>query len=307
LLPKLYHALTRQLKEQGEGYEGMIYRKVAASDMVELDSRLDFEHYYFVGFNALSASEKQLFRKMKNRGVASFFWDYDELYLENEAMEAGRFLRENIREFPPPADLGVFRNLKTGTPIRIFDLPSDVLQAKTINQLLRERTSTIKEANDTAIIACDENLLMPVLVSLPEQVDLVNITMGYPFSNTPLSSFVEAVLRLYRNARTTGGDRIRYYNKDVLSVLNHQYYKLISDADPATIVERIIHENRVYVHPDFFSDDFSRSIFRPVTNPEELCNVLNDLLLFILERLQNEDGHQYSASRLPGNPLQDFR
>ena len=293
LLPKLYHSLTNALNSKGEGYEGMIYRKVAESDMLVLDSRMEYEHYYFVGFNALSESEKQLFRKMKKKGVASFFWDYDEHYMENESMEAGRFLRENLREFPPPADLDIFRNLSTDLPVRIFDLPSDVLQAKTLNQLLRERASPIEEANDTAIIACDENLLMPVLVSLPEQVDLVNITMGYPFSNTPLSSFIETILRLYRNARNSAGERTRYYNRDVLSVLNHQYYKLISATDPATEVKRIIHENRVYIEPDFFSDAFARSIFRSVNTASALCDVLNDLLMFILTRLQEEDGHRY--------------
>lgn len=293
MLPRLYHALSRVLSQKNEGYEGMIYRRVAESEMAALDERLQHGHYYFIGFNALSTSEKQLFRKLKKRGTASFFWDYDERYLENEAMEAGRFLRENISEFPPPADLGIFRNLRTDADIRIFDLPSDVLQAKTVNQILRERTASISEANDTAIIACDENLLMPVLVSLPEQVDLVNITMGYPFSNTPLNSFIDGILRLYRNARTAADGSTKYYNKDVLSVLNHQYYKLISATDPATIVERIIHENRVYIEPGLFTDDFARSIFRQVTNAAELCSVMDALLMFVLGRLQAEEKHQY--------------
>ncbi len=293
LLPKLYHALVNTLQARGEGYEGMIYRKVAESDVFALHNQLSHAHYYFIGFNALSTSEKQLFRKMKNRKVASFFWDFDEYYLENEAMEAGRFLRENIREFPPPADLGIFRNLEAEQEIRIFDLPSDVLQAKTVHQLLQERTSPIEEANDTAIIACDENLLMPVLVSLPEQVDLVNITMGYPFSNTPLNSFIEGILRLYRNARASGNNRTRYYNRDVLSVLNHQYYKLISKTDPTALVDQIIGENRVYVEPAFFQDDFSRTIFRPVTTAYELRNVMNELLMFILQRLQEAETHHY--------------
>lgn len=293
LLPKLYHALAGKLSERDEGYEGLIYRKVAESDMAALDQKLEYQHYYFVGFNALSSSEKELFRKLKKQGVASFFWDYDERYLAHEAMEAGRFLRENIRAFPPPADLDIFRNLETDTRIRIFDLPSDVLQAKTVHQIMRERTGSITEANDTAIIACDENLLMPVLVSLPEQVDLVNITMGYPFSNTPLNSFIEAILRLYRNARNNADSSTRYYNKDVLSVLNHQYYRLISATDPAAIVAKIIHENRVYIEPGLFTDEFGRSVFRPVRTTVELCSVLDDLLVYILGKLQAEESHQY--------------
>jgi CRISPR/Cas system-associated exonuclease Cas4 (RecB family) len=293
LLPELYHALKELLAEKGEGYEGMMYRAVAETDMATLFERLVDTHYYFVGFNALSKSEKMLFGKLQKRGLASFFWDYDQEYISDASMEAGRFLRENIVQFPPPADLGVFSNLKTDRDIRIFDLPSDILQSKTIHKLLSERKSTITEANDTAIIACDENLLMPVLVSLPEQIDLVNITMGYPFSNTPLFSFVESILRLYRNKRVSKSGTFSFYNKDVLSVLNHQYFKLISDEDPTALAHKIVYENRVYVEPSFFNGGFAAVIFREVTTVDQLCRYLDDLLQHILGRLLNEEGHQY--------------
>ncbi len=293
LLPELYHALKEHLAEKGEGYEGMMYRAVAETDMAALFEKLVDKHYYFVGFNALSKSEKMLFGKLQKRGIASFFWDYDEEYITDSSMEAGRFLRENIVQFPPPIDLEVFNNLKSDREIRIFDLPSDILQSKTIHTLLSERKSTISEANDTAIIACDENLLMPVLVSLPEQVDLVNITMGYPFSNTPLFSFVESILRLYRNKRISKSGTFAFYNKDVLSVLNHQYFKLISDEDPAAVADKIIYENRVYVEPSFFNGGFASVVFREVTTVDQLCSYLDELMRHILGRLLNEQEHQY--------------
>jgi CRISPR/Cas system-associated exonuclease Cas4 (RecB family) len=118
--------------------------------------------------------------------------------------------------------------------------------------------------------------------------------MGYPFRNTPLSSFVDTILRLYRNARSTSGDGTRFYNKDVLSVLNHQYYKLISGTDPSAYVKRIIHENRVYIEPGFFSEAFPRAIFRSVSTAIELCTTLDELMMFMLRRLQDEEGQQYN-------------
>ncbi len=292
LLPVLYKELRSLLLARGEGYEGMIYRVVAEMEIAELNKMLSDNHYYFVGFNALSKSEKVLFSKLKKRGVASFFWDYDIEYIHDESMEAGRFLRENLVMFPPEADLGIFNNLKREREIRIFDLPSDILQAKSLHTLLSDRREKITEANDTTIVACDENLLMPVLVSLPEQVELVNITMGYPFSNTPLFSFIESILRLFRNMRK-GTSGTGFYYKDVLSVLNHQYYKLISDEDPAIPVKGIIHENHMYVDPSFFTEGFAAQVFRQVSSTDELCKYLGELVEYILERLLREEVHRY--------------
>jgi CRISPR/Cas system-associated exonuclease Cas4 (RecB family) len=293
LLPKLYGELKAHCQQQKIGYEGMIYRSVAEEEMVSLHEKLKSDHYVFVGFNALSNSEKSLFSKLRKREMASFFWDYDEGYITDASMEAGRFMRHNIVQFPPPVDLGIFRNLEKAREIRIFDLPSDILQAKTVYQVLAEREDKVTEANDTAIIACDENLLMPVLVSLPEQIDQVNITMGYPFNNTPLFSFIEGVLKLYRNARTSSAGQYGFYNRDVLSVLNHQYYRLISGEDPAVAIRKIAQENHVYVMPAFFPDGFAQILFREVHTVAELCSLLNGILRYILDRLLNEEEHQY--------------
>lgn len=293
LLPQLYSELKAHCKQEKIGYEGMIYRSVAEAEMAALHEKLQSNHYVFIGFNALSNSEKNLFSKLRKRELASFFWDYDEGYITDTSMEAGRFMRHNIVQYPPPVDLGIFRNLEKEREIRIFDLPSDILQAKTVHQVLAEKDGTVTEANDTAIIACDENLLMPVLVSLPEQIDQVNITMGYPFSNTPLFSFIEGVLKLYRNARTTSAGHFVYYNRDVLSVLNHQYFRLISGEDPGVFIRKITQENHVYVAPAFFPEGFAHILFREVHTVTELISLLNGILRYILERLLNEEEYQY--------------
>jgi CRISPR/Cas system-associated exonuclease Cas4 (RecB family) len=292
LLPLIYRELNAELIKGGVGYEGMIYRNVAEMDLAELSEKLQHEHYTFVGFNALSSSEKKLFSVLKKKDAASFFWDYDEQYIQDESMEAGRFLRENLKLFPPPLDLGIFSSLKNGRNIRIFDLPSDVLQAKTVHQLISERDSSIEEANDTAIIACNENLLMPILFSLPEQVDLVNITMGYPFSSTPLSSFIDSLLRVQRNVRISKAGKVSFYHRDVLSVLNHQYFKLVSQENPSKFVRSIIRENRVYIDAKFFSDGFASIIFSEIKTVTDLCAYLEQVLRFILNNLLEEDEGQ---------------
>ena len=57
------------------------------------------------------------------------------------------------------------------------------------------------ECTDTALVFCDEELLMPVLMSVPGTVEEINVTMGYPMKNTPVYSFMDAFLRLQHNLR----------------------------------------------------------------------------------------------------------
>lgn len=294
MLPDIYTMLKAQLGKSREGYEGMIYRTVAEMDITEIHARLKHQHYYIIGFNALTTSEKMLFSKLQKKGVVSFYWDYDEAYINDTSMEAGRFLRENLVNFPPPDDLGIFNMLQKERAITIIDLPSDVLQAKMVYQILEGSGHAIHEANDTAIIACDENLLMPVLFSLPETVEQVNITMGYPFSNTPLSSFIEAVLRLQKNVRKAKSGKTSFYHKDVLSVLNHQYFRLVNKEDTTPVTTAIRRENRVYIEADYFITGFSQIVFREIQTAVELCDYLGKLVQYVLTRLLNEEKNSHN-------------
>ena len=51
------------------------------------------------GFNALNGCEKQIFTWLQKHG-AEFFWDYDHHYTDDAFSEAGRFMRDNLEQFP---------------------------------------------------------------------------------------------------------------------------------------------------------------------------------------------------------------
>ncbi|MCF8226541.1 MAG: PD-(D/E)XK nuclease family protein [Bacteroidales bacterium] len=293
VLPSVYKKLNARLRDEGKGYEGMLYREASGMDMVVMDEIISGRQFYFVGFNALCEAEKRLFRKLQKRNNATFFWDYDEMYLNDQSREAGRFIRNNIREFPPPVDLGIFSNLGNRTSIRIYDLPTNVLQAKTMHDILLEHQSPVEDPDDTAVILCDENLLMPVLVSLPENIEQVNITMGYPFRSTPLNSFVEGIIKLQSNTRTSKKNSGSFYHKDVLSILNHQYYKNLTGNDTRDLISRLVKENHVYVGEEYFEDQFARKIFRRTGTIDLFCDYLRDILEYVLKNLPGVEGGFY--------------
>ena len=62
-----------------------------------------------------------------------------------------------------------------------------------------------ENAHHTAVVLADENLLMPLLTSLPEDMGDINITMGHPLKQTLVYTFLKHLIDLQRNAVVTDG------------------------------------------------------------------------------------------------------
>lgn len=286
VLYQVYTEFRHQLKEREIAYEGMRYRNIIDELLEKDDFEWPWEKVWICGFNALSVSEKQLFIRLRNAGMAVFFWDYDKQYVEDEIHEAGHFMRANLEEFPPEKDFDPgFSGLSDQKNIQIISLPSDILQAKELYAILD--SSNPKETdshsfNKTAIVLGDETLLPAVLNSLPESIEKLNITMGFPVSLTPVYSFVEALLKMQLNfsrKKNQGG----FYYKDILSVLNHQYIKAFYGRDTGKLIEAINRNNRIFLkEEEFAGDPFLSSLFKRIPESRKmtiwLTGILNDIM-----------------------------
>ena len=166
----------RVLVGQGIAYEGMLYRNVAVEDSLTFE----YEHYLFVGFNVLQTVERTLFRKLKDANKALFYWDYDDYYLKNENAEAGLFLKQYLQEFPNAiSDTSAFQHFNDPKTITYISSTTEDAQARYLPTWLL-KNDRIKDGKDTAIVMCDENLLQSVIHCLPDELENVNITTGYP-------------------------------------------------------------------------------------------------------------------------------
>ena len=96
LLYPCYSQLKINLKKKSLAYEGMIYRDVAEKIAENKLTDQAWNKILFIGFNALNEAEKIIFRYLQNSKQGEFYWDYDRYYIDNPAIEAGRFLRKNI-------------------------------------------------------------------------------------------------------------------------------------------------------------------------------------------------------------------
>ena len=257
ILYNVYIQLNQLLDEGQYAYEGKIYRTV--SDLISANKlNVQGEKYIFVGFNALTPCEKKLFHYLKNQEKAEFYWDYDEYYLQNH--EAGRFIRENLKEFPNMLEYNA-SGMKADKKIRFLNTSYDIAQAKILPELLKDKKVPANDPNNTAIVLPDEHLLLPVLNSLPDTIDGINVTMGYPVSITPAYSLLLALIELQKNAKTNDQE-VLFYHKDVLSILNHQYIGLLKDEHTEQLVHNIKKHNKVYVKAEELREaEFMKKIF----------------------------------------------
>ena len=187
VLYPLYTQLNEELAADGLAYEGALYRRAIEeleTGRTELPGNIST--YVFVGFNVLDRVEESLFSLLQQRGKALFYWDYDVAYMSQSSSvnEAGIFLRANIEKFPNQLPSSCFDNLFSTEEknIEFVSAPTENAQARSAAQWLREHIT--EDEKRTAVVLCNENLLQPLLHSLPPEVKEVNVTKGYPLHHT---------------------------------------------------------------------------------------------------------------------------
>ncbi len=289
MLPLLYQRLRTELMNRGEGYPGMQYREIAERiGRNEMDAS-GYQRTIVAGFNALNACEKRIFGWLQQLG-AQFFWDYDQFYTADPSNEAGRFMRDNLARFPPVTEIDPSRGIEREKKITIYELSTDILQAKTVHRILQqEGPEKIRECTDTAVILCDEELLMPVILSVPESIGEINVTMGYPMKNTPVSGFIDLLLRLQHNLREGKDGKLQFYHRDVRSILVHPYMEKSGAGQGHPLLGAMVAGNLIQVGEELFEGEMEKKIFRRVEGPLHLIHYFREIFLHILGNLATEE------------------
>ena len=299
LLLPLYTRFRSGLEQEGMAYEGMLYRKVA--DRLEQESVVDLLEerfgpgggYVFVGLNALNECEKKIMAKMRDAGIAEFCWDYSSTMIQDRRNKSSFFMAENVEAFKP-----AFHPDPDGLADPVFhviSVPSSVGQAKQLPRIFREIGSP---GLDTAVVLPDENLLSPVLNSIPEEIREVNVTMGYPMGGSEWYALMNDIAAMQLHLRQKAGEWY-YYHRQVRAIFSNSIFKSVLDEAGREKAAQIRSEAQYYIpqaeltgHPVF------EWIFRPVVtdpNAESAGQVgqIRDYLLSVLTGLAprlTEDG-----------------
>ena len=275
VLGNIYKGFRESLASQNIAYEGMMYRHVI--EHLDVD-KLPYEKYVFVGFNVLNKVEHTLFTQLKDAGKAVFYWDYDEFYMKENRQavthEAGEFIRRNLRDFPSPLSGELFKNLSKPKEVHYIASSTENAQARYLPQWIRNNLTTPEK--ETAVVLCNEALLQPVLPSIPAEVKHVNITMGFPLSQTPVYSFLIALLELHTHGFNFKSGR--YTFQSVVTLLKHPYTRQLTGQ--AELLEKeLTRNNRFYPLPgELGKDEFLTRLFTPLSGNLNLCIRLSETL-----------------------------
>jgi len=223
LLPNYYNSLYNHLLKKETGYQGLIYRE-AVNNLNHFCNSVKGKQYVFAGFNALNAAEEKIIQHLIAVDSAKIYWDADEAFLNDSFHDAGLFVRrfkESWKYYKSNPFEWIVNDFSESKNIRVIGTPKSIGQAKIAGSLIENILNSDPEASldKVAIVLGEENMLVPLLYSLPSTVGALNITMGYSAKNNPAQILIAKLFKMHTNALSRSS--YVFYYKDVLDVLTH--------------------------------------------------------------------------------------
>ena len=250
LLGDYYLHFNERLRKDDECYMGSAYKKVASN--IDLVFGKDKQtHFIFAGFNALSPAEISIMKQLHRMGKAEIFIDADVFYLDNTNHEAGKFLREFLRELKLKTLPFVVDKLQTEKKeIHIVNCAQPTGQAKVSATILHD-TIPHDELSKTLLLLADENLIVPVMKNIPKNVGNTNITLGLPLKNTALKSWVDLLFNVQEHNQQFKSKQI--YHKDFIRFIKHPFiigFCNQKELQSITEIEKhILTDNWTFIYP----------------------------------------------------------
>lgn len=242
-----YNHYTKHLLDNNVGYQGLIYRTSVANLESYIQNNSKKQHV-FLGFNALNTAEETIIQALLENNLAKIYWDIDAVFIENKKHDAALFTRlhkNNWRFFRKNPFNWITQNYSKPKNISVFGIPKNIGQTKYIGSLLKNLQKENQTLQNTAVVLGDENLLIPVLNSLPTTIDALNITMGFPLKSIPLASLFDALFHLHKSTTNT------FYFKDIIKIVSHQFIRPLFNINhldyAAILIETIDTNNLVYL------------------------------------------------------------
>jgi hypothetical protein len=225
LLPNYYQSLYAHLRKKGIGYQGLIYRE-AVANLNLFSTSITNKAYFFAGFNALNASEEKIIQHLIAADQAKIYWDMDQTFFNDPYHDAGLFVRrfkQNWKEYKSNPFEWIVDDFSQTKNIQVIGTPKTIGQAKIVGGIIEDIINEIPNTtlDKVAVVLGEENLLVPLLYSLPSTVGALNITMGYPSKNNPAQILIAKLFKMHTNALARNAKNYVLYYKDVLDILTH--------------------------------------------------------------------------------------
>ena len=293
ILFPLYKDFRERLRGKDMAYEGMVYRDLAerlrsGEPVADVMAGVfpEVRRYVFVGLNALNECEKTVLRRLRYAGLAEFCWDYVSDAVRDPRNKSSVFMRDNVLEFPNAFEVDPDG---LGKPsFHVVNVPSAVGQAK-LAPVILSRCNT-ENPVETAFILPDENLLMPLLNSIPPEHQQINVTMGCPLTGGAVYSLVTAVSMMQQRLREKAGAWY-FYHREIRSIFSNSLFRAVLTKEEEAVVQQVKTDAKYYVpEAELKGGPLLELVFQPViTRPKEasaeqnrgLVKYLSDIVSYV--------------------------
>ncbi len=244
LLPNYYQSLYNHLRNKGIGYQGLIYRE-AVNNLNHFSDNIKEKQFVFAGFNALNTSEERIIQHLMASDQASIYWDVDQAFLNDPFHDAGLFVRrfkESWKHYKSSPFEWIMNDFSQPKNIQIIGTPKTIGQAKIAGSIIENIINVNPDVplDKVAIVLGEENILVPLLYSLPSSVGALNITMGYSSKNNPSQILIAKLFKMHTNTLSRNAKNYVFYYKDVLDILTHP---LVEPYAKTSVLVNIINQN----------------------------------------------------------------
>lgn len=301
-LHSLYVTFNKLLDQEELSYNGRSLKKAVQCVDKATAQELPHDKYIFAGFNVLSKCEQEIFKKLKQKGLAEFCWDYNSrAFRDDKTNQATKFISTYIKDFPNAIDETEINDFPD---ITVIGIPSNVGQAKYAFQVVDElveskKIADVNNAIDTAIVLPDESLFIPLLNSVSDKVPNINVTLGYPLRGSSIVSLMRIVAQMHSRARREGGKRdFAFLKEDVKCVLSHPVIKSHYGPEATRLTSEIDNSNAYTITEKQFSGYGFADLFETihdVKNEEEIESYIERIKHFV-EKTCLATGQQCNAA-----------
>ena len=295
-LPLYYHSLYQHLFEKGVGYQGLIYRE-AVNNLNHFSESVKEKNFIFAGFNALNQAEEKIVQHLLTLDKAKIFWDIDAVFMKDKQHDAGLFQQRFREEWPyykTNSYEWIANDYSQEKNIQIIGTPKAIGQAKIVGSIIEKHSKELNgQLQDVAVVLGEENLLLPILYSLPRNAGALNITMGFSSKNNPAQLLIAKLFKMHTNALTRNSKSYVFYYKEVLDILTHPL--LESYLNTSDLVYRINQNNYTFIvhskledlHPN--GNELFQLLFQKwENNPLQVLKTISQILLIIKSNLSKD-------------------
>ncbi|BAO54611.1 PD-(D/E)XK nuclease family protein [Nonlabens marinus] len=295
-LSKYYEALKEVLTTNQIAYQGLAYRIAFAKANLKEKPTAE-KPIVFLGLNALNTAEAEIIQLLLQKGNTHIYWDADSYFVDRPYHEAGKFIREHRDKWSyyqnnPLELLGT--NYENEKNIHIISSTGNLGIVQAASTYLSQLSEA--ELLETAVVLADEQLLLPLLSAIPDNVKAFNITMGLSMDQLPLASFFTDLFKLHREYTSEG-----FYYKNVIRVLESSFASMLSADEVAYSLKKIRSENLIYVNLeqlDSKDSSFLDSLLKPIQDPKEILLLASEILVELKQVLINQPKSQLELEQL---------